>query len=335
MLDCEMAAQTMRACVLEAPDAQPRLVDAPRPEIGPSDVLVRVAASSINPHEAHVISGGARAYLEYEFPITLGNDFAGVVVEVGSDVTGLEPGDEVFGVSLEPVAHRGTFAEYAAIPERFVAIRPANVDELEAAVLGLAAIAAVVCVDAVDPTPGEIVLINGATGGVGSYATQIVGASLACVIATARPGTEERHVRELGASETIDWTAGDVAAAVRRRHEDGIDGLIDLINADAARFAGLAGRVLNQGGRAVSTLQAADPGRSAGRSVANVFAAPDRAQLDRIAVLAGAGVLRACPSQVYGLEQIQDALAALSEGAVGKIAIRIAHRRASTRMDSG
>jgi Zinc-binding dehydrogenase len=111
---------------------------------------------------------------------------------------------------------------------------------------------------------------------------------------------------------------------VRRRHEHGIDGLIDLINADPARFAGLATRVLNQGGRAVSTLRAADPERSAGRAVANVFAAPDRAQLDRIAVLAGTGVLRGRPSQIYGLEQIHDALAALSKGAVGKIAIRIA-----------
>jgi alcohol dehydrogenase len=97
MLDLRDGSQTMRACVLEAPDAQPRLLDAPRPEIGPSDVLVRVAASSINPHEAHVMSGSTRAQLEYEFPITLGDDFAGVVVEVGSDVTCLEPCDEVFG----------------------------------------------------------------------------------------------------------------------------------------------------------------------------------------------------------------------------------------------
>src|ERR1700748_595459 len=106
----------MRAYVLDAPDAQPRLVDVPRPEIGPGDVLVRISASSINPHETHVISGSARAYLEYQFPVTLGSDFAGVIADVGSDVPCLEPGDEVFGVPLEPIAHRGTLAEYAAIP---------------------------------------------------------------------------------------------------------------------------------------------------------------------------------------------------------------------------
>lgn len=97
--------------MLDAPGGRPRLIDAPRPRVGPGDVLVRIGASSVNLHEAHVISGRAREYLEYQFPVTLGNDFAGEIVEVGSDVTGLEVGDEVFGVTLEPIAHRGTFAD--------------------------------------------------------------------------------------------------------------------------------------------------------------------------------------------------------------------------------
>ncbi len=303
--------------------------------MGPRDVLVRISASSINPHDVHVISGSARDYLAYQFPVILGNDFAGVVDDVGRDVTYLEPGDQVFGVSLEAIAHRGTFAEYAAVPEHCVTIRPANVDELDAAVLGLAAIAALACVDAVDPTPGELVLINGATGGVGSYATQIVDASLACAIATARPGPEDIHVRERGASETIDWTEGDIGAAVRDRHEDGIDGLIDLINTDPSRFADLAAGVLNEGGRGVSTLRAADPDRSSGRSVVNVFAAPDHAQLDRIAVLAATRVLQGRPSEVYALDQIHDAVASLADGAMGKIAIRIGDPARPTRSRSG
>lgn len=314
----------MKAFVFDAPGGRPRLIDVPRPRIGPGDVLVRIGASSVNPHEAHVISGRAREYLEYQFPVTLGNDFAGEIVEVGSDVTGLEAGDEVFGVTLEPVAHRGTFAEYAAIPERFVTTRPADVSELQAAVLGLAAIAGLACVDAVDPTADEVVLINGATGGVGSYATQLVNASLGNVIATARPGTEERHMRLLGASETIDWTSHDLATEVRNRHENGIDGLIDLVNDDPARFADLAVGVLNDAGRGVSTLRAADPVRAGGRAVVNVFAAPDRAQLDRVAILARWGVLGARVSEVYELGEIDDALTSLSEGGVGKIAIRVA-----------
>jgi NADPH:quinone reductase-like Zn-dependent oxidoreductase len=310
--------------VLDAPGARPRLIDAPWPRVGPGDVLVRIAASSVNPHEAHVISGSARAYLDYEFPLTLGNDFAGMIVEVGGEVTDLEAGDEVFGVTLEPVAHRGTFAEYAAIPERFVTIRPANVGELDAAVLGLAAIAGLACVDAVDPVADEVVLINGATGGVGSYATQLVNASLGRVIATARPGAEERYMRLLGVNETIDWTSGDLTTEVRNRHENGIDGFIDLVNDDPVRFADLALGVLNSAGRGVSTLRAADPARAGGRTVANVFAAPDRAKLNRVAVLAECGVLKGRASEVYELGEIDDALAALSEGAVGKIGIQVA-----------
>jgi NADPH:quinone reductase-like Zn-dependent oxidoreductase len=325
-----VAAGTMRAFVLQTPGAEPRVIDAPRPEIGPGDVLVRIAASSINPHDAHVITGSAAAYLEYRFPVTLGNDFVGDVVEVGRDVSCLEPGDEVFGVSLGAVAHRGTFAEYAAIPAHCVTHRPANVEELQAGVLGLAAIAALTCVDAVDPVPGERVLINGATGGVGSYATQILAASLACAICTARPGAEEQHVRDLGACETVDWSASDVGAEVRRRHPSGIDGLIDLVNVDAEGFAGLAAGVLNDSGRAVSTLQAADPGRAGGRTVANVVASPDRAQLDRVAALAETGILRGWPSQIFDLEQIPAALTAAAAGAIGKIAIRIAERGGRT-----
>jgi NADPH:quinone reductase-like Zn-dependent oxidoreductase len=324
----------MRAYVLQTPGAEPRLVDAPRPDIGPGDVLVRIAGSSINPHDAHVISGSAGAYLEYRFPVTLGNDFVGTVVEVGREVSCVEPGDEVFGVSLEAIAHRGTFAEYAAVPAQCVARRPANVEKLQAGVLGLAAIAALACVDAVDPVPGERVLINGATGGVGSYATQVVDASLACAICTARPGAEEQYVRNLGAYETIDWSAGDVATEVRQRHPDGIDGLIDLINIDPAGFAELAGGVLNDSGRGVSTLQAADPRRSSGRTVANVIASPNRTQLDRVAVLAETGVLRGWPSHIFDLEQLPDALAASSEGAVGKIAIRISQPDGPMRQET-
>lgn len=318
-----MAARTMRAFVLEAPGDEPRLIDAPRPQVGPDDVLVRIATSSVNPHDAHVISGSAAAYLEYRFPVTLGNDFAGAVVEVGRDVSRFQPGDEVFGVSLEPVAHRGTFAEYAAVPEHLVAHRPANVEPLQAGVLGLAGVAALACVDAVDPAPGEHVLINGATGGVGSYATQIVDASLACAICTARPGAEEQYARNLGASETVDWSAADVAAEVGRRHPDGIDGLIDLINVDPAGFAGLAGAVLKEGGRGVSTLQAADPESPSGRVLANVFAAPDRITLDRVAALAETGALGGWPSNIFELEQLPEALATSAKGVIGKIAIRI------------
>jgi NADPH:quinone reductase-like Zn-dependent oxidoreductase len=306
----------MRAYVLQTPGAEPRLVDAPRPDIGPGDVLVRIAGSSINPHDAHVISGSAGAYLEYRFPVTLGNDFVGTVVEVGREVSCVEPGDEVFGVSLEAIAHRGTFAEYAAVPAQCVARRPANVEKLQAGVLGLAAIAALACVDAVDPVPGERVLINGATGGVGSYATQVVDASLACAICTARPGAEEQYVRNLGAYETIDWSAGDVATEVRQRHPDGIDGLIDLINIDPAGFAELAGGVLNDS------------------TVANVIASPNRTQLDRVAVLAETGVLRGWPSHIFDLEQLPDALAASSEGAVGKIAIRISQPDGPMRQET-
>ena len=131
-------------------------------------------------------------------------------------------------------------------------------------------------------------------------------------------------MRLLGAGETIDWTSSNLATEVRNRHENGIDGLIDLVNDDPVRFADLALGVLGDAGRGVSTLRAADPSRAGGRAVANVFAAPDRAQLDRVAILAQRGVLRARISEAYELGEIDDALTSVSEGRVGKIAIRVA-----------
>lgn len=194
----------MRAYVLESFDSPPKIIDLPEPAVGDDEVLVRVRASSVNPHDAQVVSGGAKRYMEYRFPVTIGSDLAGVVEKVGPNVSEFEPGDRVFGVLRELVAHRGTFAEYVAVPEGhgFIVHQPSGLDEVEAGSLGLAALTALWCLDAVGVSDGDAVLINGATGGVGSCAVQITAAAGARVIATARPGEEERYVRELGAAAT-------------------------------------------------------------------------------------------------------------------------------------
>jgi NADPH:quinone reductase-like Zn-dependent oxidoreductase len=315
----------MRAYVLDSLDAAPRAVEAPRPEIGAGDVLVRVLASSVNPHDAHVISGAAQAYMEYRFPITLGNDLAGVVEEVGADVRRFQPGDKVFGVLRETVAHRGTFADYVAVPaDEFLVGQPAGLDDVEAGTLGLASVAAMASLEPLEVGKGDTVLINGATGGVGSCAIQIASATGARVIATARPGDEERHVRELGAAEVVDWSGGDVAVAVRGRHPDGIDGLVDLVNYDPTAFAALATAVLRPGGRAASTLQAADPDRLPDLTGTNVIAMAKPVFLAAMADMAASGTLRATVSQVHDFDHIDAALAALAEGTLGKIALRFA-----------
>ena len=103
---------------------------------------------------------------------------------------------------------------------------------------------------------GDALLINGATGGVGSYAIQIAKTLGVHVIASARPGAEEAHVRALGADEALDWSDGALAARVRAEHPDGVQGLIDVVTATPEGFAALA----------TTTLRAGRPGRhDAGR----------------------------------------------------------------------
>src|ERR687889_2450664 len=109
----------MRAIMLEGFDSGPTLRDIPTPQIGPNEVLVRVQASSVNPVDGAIAAGMLKDMVEHEFPIVLGRDFAGVVEQVGSGVSGLSEGDEVFGFvpGMSPAVHDGTWAEVIAVPD--------------------------------------------------------------------------------------------------------------------------------------------------------------------------------------------------------------------------
>jgi NADPH:quinone reductase-like Zn-dependent oxidoreductase len=314
----------MRAYILEDLDRPPALTEVRVPAVGQNEVLVRVHATSVNPIDSAIVAGEVSGWMEYEFPVTIGRDLAGSVERVGSAVTRFAVGDEVFGYIAKAVAHDGSFAEYVVVPEdEFIVARPAGLDAVHAGALGLAAVTAMMCVDATGVAAGDTVLINGATGGVGNYAIQIAKALGVAVIASARPGAEEDHVRALGADEVVDWSDGDVAAHVRAAHPDGVQGLVDVVTDTPERFATLAQTVLAPGGRAATTRGVGDPELLGAIEAANVFSAPDIALLVRIADLVREGRLRAPVAEVHGFDRIDDAFAALSRGALGKIAITL------------
>jgi NADPH:quinone reductase-like Zn-dependent oxidoreductase len=316
--------RVMRAYVLEAFDAEPRMTDVPVPEVAADEILVRVHSVSVNPVDLAIASGGARAWLEYRFPVTIGRDLAGVIEAVGPSVTSFAPGDRVFGYVAEDHAHRGSFSEYVAIPEgQFVIHQPEGVGHSEAGALGLASVTATMCLDAAGVGSGTRLLVNGATGGVGSYATQIAKARGAYVIASARPGAEEEHVRGLGADEVVDWSAGDVAGQVRRVHPDGVNALIDLVTGDPHAFAALAVEVLTADGKAATTLNAANPDLLDGRQGANVWSSPDTERMRAVASLVAEGHLRAPVTEVYEFDRLEDAFEAVRRGAIGKVGVQV------------
>jgi NADPH:quinone reductase-like Zn-dependent oxidoreductase len=307
----------VKAVAITTFDTPPALrEDLPAPTPAPNEVLVRVHASSVNPADNSIASGMlTQMGVEYEFPVTLGRDYAGVVEQVGADVTRYAAGDEVFGflVHANPTVHDGSWAELIAVPQdTSIAPAPAGVDVASAGAAPLAGIAAIMAIDALTVSDGDTVLIVGATGGVGSFAVQLAARAGVTVVAPALP-EDETYLRELGVSELLPRD-GDLAAAARARHPDGFDAILDLVS-----FAGESAALLKDGGRLASPLGAAGdgPGRI------NVMAAPTPENLQRLARLLADG-LRVPIQATYELAQAPDALSALATAHTrGKLAIRI------------
>lgn len=194
---------TMKALVLEQTGSDLVLTDLPRPSPGPGEVLVRIAASGVNPLDAK-IRVGAADHAQVTVPAVLGIDLAGTVVELGAGVEGrFDIGDEVYGMTGGVGPHQGSLAEYAAVDVDLLARKPERLSMVEAAALPLAVITAWEgLVDRAGVKAGDLVLVHGGGGGVGNVAVQVALARGAVVFATeVGPGLDT--VRELGA-EPID-----------------------------------------------------------------------------------------------------------------------------------
>jgi NADPH:quinone reductase-like Zn-dependent oxidoreductase len=190
-------------------------VELPTPEIGETDVLVKVHASSVNPYDWHLLRGEPyllRVSAGYRHPKNqdMGIDVAGTVMAVGANVTRFATGDNVFGLA------RGAFAEYAAADEKRLAAKPEGMTFEAAASLPCAGNTALIAVrDKGHVGPGMSVLVNGASGGVGSYAVQIAKSLGADVTGVCSARNVER-VKSIGAADVIDYTRDDFARQARR-----------------------------------------------------------------------------------------------------------------------
>ena len=248
----------MRAVTLDSVPSTPAVTEVPAPEPADGEVLVRVAASSINGFDAATTAGFLQGMMEHRFPLIPGKDFAGTVAAVGDGVEGYAVGDEVFGVVMKPLLGTGSLAEFVTVAAGHgIAKVPAGLSLADAGALGLAGTAALDAVDALDLQKGETVLVAGATGGVGALALQLAVARGAQVVATARPGAETDFVRGLTDAEVqvVDHT-GDLIAQVRAAAPDGVHAALHLAG-DAGVLVGL----LAEGGRLASTSNTSRPPR--------------------------------------------------------------------------
>jgi NADPH:quinone reductase-like Zn-dependent oxidoreductase len=271
--------------------------EAPRPQPAADEALVRVHAAAITRDEL--------TWPADHFPVIPSYELAGVVEEIGSDVSGLAPGDEVFALA---VFHRdGVAADYTAQPAALLVGRPQTIGRAESAATPLPALSAWQGLfDHGRLEPGERVLIQGATGAVGAFAVQFARAHGAQVIATASASNLER-ARELGADDVVD-AAADPTDSV---HD--IDLVFDTVGGEGLRRSG---EVLRAGGRVVSV---AEPPPGAG-----IFfiVEPNHDQLASIARLLDDGRLRPPPVEILPLADAREAFArSLERGRRGKVVL--------------
>ena len=310
----------MKAITVSEEGATPAVQDvddARAPSAG--EVLLRVQASSVNPLDAGIAAGMLKGMLPHEYPITLGRDFAGVVEQVGDDVSSVAVGDEVFGEvpAMVPPVHDGAWAERIVVSEQVLTKKPAGVDTAQAGAAPVVTLTAVAIADALELSAGQTVLVVGATGGVGSIVVQLAKASGATVIAPALP-EDEQFLRGLGVDEILP-REGDLVAAVRERYPNGVDALVDAVTPyQPTPYDG----VLADGGRIASPTNAA--GEGPGRTNVMHGMILNRESLDRVAGLLADGTVKVPIQKTFDLAQAPEALAELGRGHTqGKIALRV------------
>jgi NADPH:quinone reductase-like Zn-dependent oxidoreductase len=316
----------MRSVYVSEYGATPVVGEIPTPEPGAGQILLRMRAAGMNPMDGTLASGAWRP-APATFPMVLGADGAGVVEGAGEGARRFSRGDELFGqLLIAPLGSAGTYAQYVAVTEEAPLARmPTGLDPVVAAALPTAGGTGLALVELLGPLTGKTVLIIGAGGGVGSFATQFAANAGARVIANVHAAAAGR-IRGYGAAETIDHTQVSLPDAVHQAHPDGIDVLLDLVS-DADSFAALASLV-RPGGTAVTTKYVADPGglATAGVTGTNFNSAQYMSGelLERVADALVSGRIVAPPITRITLEQAPAALDPAQTGrAEGKTVITL------------
>ncbi|UCJ19024.1 NADP-dependent oxidoreductase [Pseudomonas sp. MM211] len=317
-----------------------RIAEIPEPEVRDDDVLIQIHAASINPLDSKIKSGEFKLILPYRLPLILGNDVAGTVVRVGARVRGFKPGDEVYA---RPDDDRiGTFAELIAVKESSLALKPMNLDMVEAATLPLAALTAwQVLVETAKLKKGQKVLIHAGSGGVGSIAIQLA-KHLGAFVATTTSTANIEWVKALGADVVIDYKQQDFATQLH-----GYDVVLNSLGSDELKKSL---QILKPGGHLISISGPPTPAFAAARGLAwplkqvlrllssgirkkakqssveysFVFMRADGAQLREITALIESGAIRPVIDKVFPFQDTAKALAYVDSGrAKGKVGVRV------------
>ncbi|MFC6364982.1 NADP-dependent oxidoreductase [Nonomuraea thailandensis] len=303
----------MRAAAFAEPGGPDvlKVMELPAPQAGPGQVRVRVRAAGVQPFDAAVRAGWLPPYLgEMGYPRIPGNEFAGVVDQVGEDVTGVAVGAEVLGFTA-----LSSYAEYVVVPAANVTAKPAKVPWEVAGGLTAGVQTAELAIDGVGLAEGETLLVHGAAGSVGTAAVQIARRRGATVIGTAREANHD-YLRALGAVPVV-YGEG-LADRVRALAPGGVDAALDGAGGHALE---VSMELVRDRARIVTLVE---HGRAAELGVRLVQGDRSAERLGRYAALYAKGAFAFPVRRTYRLEEAAQAHREIETGhGQGKIVITI------------
>lgn len=317
-----------------------RLAEMPEPELRDNDVLVAIHAAGVNLLDSKLRDGEFKPILPYRPPFILGHDVAGIVVRVGSKVRKFKPGDEVYARPRD--GRIGAFAEFIAMDEADVALKPKNLSMEEAASIPLVGLTAwQVLVETAGLKKGQKVFIQAGSGGVGTFAIQLA-KHLGATVATTASAASTDLVKGLGADIVIDYKKDDF--------ENVLQGYDVVLNSQDAKTLEKSLHVLKPGGKLISISGPPDPGfaskqglnmvlklvlrllsrgirskaRRAGVGYSFLFMWAQGDQLGKITSLIESGIIRPVMDRTFPFENTNEALAYVETGrAKGKVVVKI------------
>lgn len=249
--------KTMKAALIHAFEGIEKIeiaqVSIPTPQ--PHEVQINVKYAGVNPVDWKIAEGFLKGRMDYQFPIILGWDVAGVVSQVGKEVTSLKEGDPVFAFCKKEVIHDGSFAEYICLNAEQVVKKPNKLSFAEAATIPLSSLTAWQSLyDTAHLKNKEEVLIHAGAGGVGGFALQLAKLVGAHVITTTS-GPNFDYVRSLGADEMIDYTQDNFVDTLQKKHPKGVDVIYDTVGGNTLKASY---QTAKNGGRLVTIAGVVD-----------------------------------------------------------------------------
>ncbi|EKO40529.1 MAG: Zn-dependent oxidoreductase, NADPH:quinone reductase [Solidesulfovibrio magneticus str. Maddingley MBC34] len=337
-----MKTPTMKALTFKRYGQSPDIgfANIPQPALKANELLVQVHAAGVNPIDNMIPTGKFKPILHFQLPATLGSDLAGVVTKIGSHVTRFKPGDAVFANLFD--LGTGAIAEFAVVPESFAALKPKNLDFVQAASIPMVGLTSWQALkERANLKAGQKVFIPAGSGGIGTFAIQLA-KHLGAVVGTTTSTGNVELVRRLGADEVVDYKKQEFEEVLR-----GYDAVLGTVRGDAIEKS--IG-ILKPGGLIVSLVGPLDAAFARARRL-NFFLAfvfsmmsrkimrlarkqevtyqflfmrPEGAQLAEIGKLLEAERIQPVIDKVFPFEQANDALSYLAQGhSKGKVVIKI------------